>query len=325
MTASGQSRLISFSPVEDWGMSGALADCVEVADVAVDAADNVYAFARKQSTVFRLDRHGELDTIWDPEPFQRPHAVTVSPLEPALFCVDDYAQAVMKFGLDGTPLMRIDTTLDIDYTGYTRGDSTSVRRAGPPFCYPTSVGFGPEGDLYVSDGYGNARVHHFTADGELISSWGEPGDGPGEFVLPHGVLVVGDRVYVADRENDRVQIFGLDGTFLDAWTDCYRPAQMVRDADGLLYLAELGRVNKAEGTERSLDLGAPTGRVTVREPSGRIVAVINSHGLSDRDQFFAPHGIAMDSHGDIYVSETYVTFFRGQAPTHRPLHKLRRQ
>jgi DNA-binding beta-propeller fold protein YncE len=322
---SGTSRLISFAPVEGWGMGGPLGQCAEVADVAVDAADNVYAFGRKQSTVFKVDRQGAPISVWDPEPFRRPHAITVSPLEPALFCVDDYAQAVMKFDLDGTPLMRIDTTVGPDYTGYTRGDSTSVRRAGPPFCYPTSVGFGPDGDLFVSDGYGNARVHHFSADGSLLSSWGEPGTAPGEFVLPHGVLVDGDRVYIADRENDRVQIFSLDGTFLDQWTDCYRPAQMVKDADGLLFLAELGRVNKADGVNRSLDLDAPTGRVSVREPSGRIVTTINSRGGDGRDQYFAPHGIAMDSRGDIYVSETYVTFFRGQAPEHRPLHKLSRQ
>lgn len=311
-----------FRPVPGWGLDGPLGGCVEVADVAVDGADNVYVFARKESTVFRLSPAGEVQARWDPTPFIRPHAITVSPVDAAVFCVDDFAQAVMKFTPDGEPVMRIESIADLSFTGYTRGDSGSVRRAGPPFCYPTAVSFGPDGDLFVSDGYGNARIHRFNAAGKLLDSWGEPGHEHGQFVLPHAVLVDGERLYVADRENDRVQVFDLDGRFLNEWTDCYRPAKLCRDAEGMFLLAELGRVNKAEGPSRELDLSAHTGRITRRDPSGRILEELTSTGRPGRETFFAPHGIALDSRGDLYIAETYVTFFRGQAPAHTPLHKL---
>ena len=76
----------------------------------------------------------------------------------------------------------------------------------------------PSGDLYVSDGYRNARVHRFSNDGQLKSSWGQPGKSEaGHFHLPHSLLVENDKVYVCDRENHRMQLFDLDGEFLEIW------------------------------------------------------------------------------------------------------------
>ena len=84
----------------------------------------------------------------------------------------------------------------------------SIGRGGPPFNRPTNVAVAPSGELYVSDGYGNCKVHRFSAEGELIQSWGEPGKGPGQFNLPHGVAVAADgRVLGADRENHRIPVF----------------------------------------------------------------------------------------------------------------------
>ena len=99
---------------------------------------------------------------------------------------------------------------------------------------------GPKGDLYVSDGYGNCRVHRFSPTGELKRSWGTPGGGPGEFFLPHGIAVRADgRVFVCDRENDRIQIFSPDGEYLSEWTDTQRPTHLVFDAQGRAYVSEL--------------------------------------------------------------------------------------
>src|SRR5207248_5131536 len=96
-------------------------------------------------------------------------------------------------------------------------------------------------DLYVTDGYGNARVHRFAPDGCLRHSWGDPGRAPGQFNLPHGIAVGPDgTVYVADRENSRVQRFDPEGAFLSEWTDVARPCQVAVDARGNLLVAELG-------------------------------------------------------------------------------------
>ena len=115
-------------------------------------------------------------------------------------------------------------------TGATSIDFRSIKQAGPPFHFPTNLALSPTGDLYVSDGYGNARIHRFSPEGKLLHSWGAPGGGPGEFHVPHGIAI--DRqgtVYVADRENSRIQLFTPDGQFLSEWTDVARPCEIFID------------------------------------------------------------------------------------------------
>ena len=107
---------------------------------------------------------------------------------------------------------------------------------------PPSLRLPPSGDLYVSDGYRNARMHRFSADGTLIQSWGEPGKtDAGHFHLPHSVLIDGDgTVYVCDRENNRIQVFSADGEFRAIWPDLRRPQDISMDADGIIYVNEGG-------------------------------------------------------------------------------------
>src|SRR5207245_8273125 len=116
------------------------------------------------------------------------------------------------FSAEGKPLLTLGTSGRPSDTGATSIDYRTVKRSGPPFHYPTNLAVGPSGDLYVADGYGNARVHRFAPDGRLLHSWGEPGSGPGQFHVPHGLAVDEDgTVYVADRETSRVQHFPADG------------------------------------------------------------------------------------------------------------------
>ena len=93
--------------------------------------------------------------------------------------------------------------------------------------------------MYVTDGYRNARVHKFSAEGTLLFSWGEPGSGPGEFNVPHGIVLDSEgRVYVADRENSRIQIFSPDGDFINEWTGVTRPGGLAIDQEDILYVAD---------------------------------------------------------------------------------------
>ena len=134
------------------------------------------------------------------------HAIRVDP-DGHIWLVDAPGHVIYKMTSEGDVLLRLGTQ--------------GVAGAGPDtFNLPTDVGFSPGGDIYVSDGYGNARVVKFSSDGTYLSEWGSRGTGPGEFGLPHGIAVDEDgRVYVVDRDNRRVQVFDGDGMFLDEWTE----------------------------------------------------------------------------------------------------------
>jgi DNA-binding beta-propeller fold protein YncE len=187
-------------------------------------------------------------------------------------------------------------------------DFRTIVRSGPPFHYPTNVAMGPTGDLYVADGYGNARIHRFSADGRLLHSWGEPGGGPGQFRIPHGIAVGNGTVYVTDRENSRVQLFDLEGNFVEEWTDVARPCQVALDRAGIVYVAELGfRAGMWPGTEPPHPR-ATGGRVSLFRPDGTL---LGRWGGGDNPtapgDFFAPHGIWVDGRGDVYVGEVILS------------------
>jgi len=166
-------------------------------------------------------------------------------------------------------------------------DSLASITGGPPFNQPTGVALSSSGEIFVSDGYGNCKVHKFSPDGELLLSWGEPGTGPGQFMLCHSIYVDRkDRVWVGDRENSRIQIFTAQGKFLREWRDVWRPTNVCMDKDDTVYVSELDR------------------RVSIFTIKGKLLARWDSPGGDDKTAVLvAPHGIAVDSRGDIYVSE----------------------
>jgi DNA-binding beta-propeller fold protein YncE len=184
-------------------------------------------------------------------------------------------------------------------------DFRNIQRPGPPFNFPTNLAISPNGDLYVADGYGNARIHRFSPDGTLLMSWGEPGSGPGQFHVPHGIAI--DRhgtIYVADRENSRIQLFTAEGKFLTEWTDIARPCQVFIDDTSCVYVAELGyRAGMWPGTHPPTP-AATGGRLSIFDIHGQLLA---RWGGGDNPcapgDFFAPHDVWVDSRGDIYVSE----------------------
>ena len=108
-----------------------------------------------------------------------------------------------------------------------------------PFNHPCDIAFSPSGDFYVADGYGNSSVHRFSNEGKYISSFGSPGSGPGQFKVPHSVRVSQDgRVYVCDRENDRVQVFNEEGEFITQWTDFKAPMGIHIDSNQIVYVTD---------------------------------------------------------------------------------------
>jgi DNA-binding beta-propeller fold protein YncE len=279
----------------------------EVAAVATDSQDRVFVFSRDEHAVFVFDCERQFLFSWGEDLFVRPHGVAIGP-DDAVWCTDDSGHVVRKFTPEGEPLLTLGTSGQPSDTGATSVDFRTVRRAGAPFHYPTNVAFGPDGSVYVADGYGNARVHRFTPDGRLLSSWGEPGGGPGQFHIPHGIAVDCDgTVYVADRENSRIQLFTADGDYRSEWTDIARPCQVFIRNDRV-YVAELGyRAGMWPGTTAPTP-DATGGRLSVFDRRGELKA---RWGGGDDPRapgdFFAPHDICVDFRGDIYVAEVVMS------------------
>ena len=177
-----------------------------------------------------------------------------------------------------------------DEPGYIVGDAHSVHHSADPFCYPTGIESGAEEDIWVTDGYGNARVHHFNSTGDLIGSFGNPGSGPLEFVIPHGVLrrPTGE-LLVSDRVNERLQVIDPRGVMVDCWPGLHFPNNIATTDHEVYYVAELGNFVQGLPQETTIVPEAPYARVTVRDSSGALLAeILPAPGLP-RDTWFAPH------------------------------------
>jgi DNA-binding beta-propeller fold protein YncE len=231
-------------------------------------------------------------TSWGEGFFNCPHGTCLGP-DGSVYCTDDGNHTVSKFTPEGKLLLTLGNKDQPSDTGYVREQGVlSIKRGGLPFNRPTGIALSSSGEIYVSDGYGNARIHKFTPDGTLLFSWGEPGTAPGQFRQPHSVRVdKQERVWVCDRENSRIQIFNAQGQFLSQWTDIGgKPCDMFFDFDG-------------EGTVYvAIKSGGQPHGVSIFTIDGKLLARWGN--TEDRTALFVtPHAIVVDSRGDIYVGE----------------------
>jgi DNA-binding beta-propeller fold protein YncE len=289
----------------------------DVAGVAVDREDRVFLICRSEHPILVYDQKGNFVRSWGEGDFTlRTHGLTIGP-DGTVYATDDGNHTIRQFTPEGKLLMTLGTMNTPSDTGYDGKNTGTVTRPGAPFNRPTNIAVGPKGDLYVSDGYGNCRVHQFSSTGQLKRSWGVPGQAPGQFFLPHGIGVAADgRVFVCDRENDRIQIFSPDGEYLSEWTDTQRPTHIVFDEAGRAFVSELwwypGQPSQRLGVRSE-----PThGRVSVYDKDGRVLARWGKADMAAPGGLVGPHGIAVDSKGDVYVSEVTWTFgvSRGHVP-----------
>jgi hypothetical protein len=284
---------------------------VEVAGVAVDSRDQVYVFNRGEHPVIVFDKEGRFLKAWGEGVFASPHGIFIDK-DDQIYLTDDADHTVRIFDADGNLKLMLGEPGVAAETGY-EIDVRPVLYGAGPFNRVTNVAKGRNGDLYISDGYGNARVHRFSAGGKHLSSWGQPGSGPGEFNLPHGIAVDSSgRVYVCDRENSRIQIFTEDGVFVTAWNWVGRPNDIFIDDQDFIHIAELGW-SKPVGYRvhdkacRCPPAGHdPVSRVTVCDPDGKVAARFGGHKPLLPGNFIAPHGLWCDSGGDLYVGEVVV-------------------
>ena len=273
---------------EEWQRPPAGLD-VRACAVSVDSQDRVYCFNRNaEHPVVIFDRDGSFLSSWGAGLFTFPHAIRIVQEngQDVVWLCDEHHQQFQKFTTAGKLLQTVGEKGARSDTGVPADDFTSqawrkVTHGGGPFNLPTDIAFAPDGSMFMTDGYGNARVHKFSPDAKHLFSWGEPGKAPGQFNLPHGVWIDRrGRVLVADRENDRVQIFDQNGKLLSVWaTELIGPAFFYVDNDDVVYIPEHNG-----------------GRISILTLDGERLA-----RWGDGPVHRSCHGIWVDSHSDLYV------------------------
>ena len=245
--------------------------------VAVDGQDRVYVLQRATPPVVVYSRTGDYLGTWGEQFAKGAHGLLLRKERDGeyLYFTDVARHCIVKCTLDGREL-------------WTLGEPGRAV-VGAPFNRPTDIAFTPDGDFYVSDGYGNRLVHHFDPQLKLIRSWGEDGKGPGQFSLVHHVWFDARhgqrRLWVCDRENLRLQIFTPEGEFIEEKTGFRRPNSIWCDADGYLYVAELGA------------------RLTILDPQDKVIARIGGEDDPEPGRLKKPHYVWGDSQGALYIAE----------------------
>lgn len=270
----------TYEVVPGWGRSAERPTLGLVSGVAGDSADNVYVFQRTpESAVLVFDRDGGLVRSWGVGSFPHAHGIWLGVVGaggagPDLLLTDRELHQVMRYSLDGE---RLDAW----------GTAGTPGAPGEPFNEPARAIATPGGDVFVADGYGQHRVHRFSASGERLGSWGREGTGPGEFGWPvHDVLLDSrGRLLVADRGNDRIQQFTPEGEYLGEWTGLRMPQQME--------LTPQGEIVVAEGH----------GSIAVLSPDGELLSRWGEKGEAPGQFAASPHSLWLDSRGDLYVGE----------------------
>ena len=294
-----------FEPVPMWArVPHGITFGGDATSVAVDSHDRVYVFNRGNTPVVIFDKTGKFLNGWGEGEFVRPHGIAFD-TDDNVYLVDDDGHFVQKRTPEGELIFTLGTP-----------GSPAEWQSGGMFNRPTGVTVSKStGDLFISDGYGNSRIHRFDSSGKHIKSWGMPGSGPSQFSLPHNICMWDDeRVVVCDRENFRLQIFTTGGEFIDQW-HVHHPMSICAGSgdDQAFYVGEMG--------PPPVQVGVPGlgNRVSILDREGMVI----THFGADLpgqcpNQFIAPHGIAADSRGDIYVAEVSWTYWFSKQDTKPP-------
>ncbi len=279
----------------------------ECPGVAVDSRDNVYLLTRGEHPLIQFDREGNFIKSFGEGYFSknRTHGLYIAH-DDTLLVADDGIHTIQQFSPDGERMRELGNR-----------DNPAPKWSGEPFNRPTSAAIRPSnGDWYISDGYGNARIHVYGPEGDYKFSWGSPGIDPGEFMRPHNIAFDNnDRVYVVDREAHRVQIFDGEGNFITMWSNIHRPDAMVLWQDHI-YIGELNGI----GGFDSPNMGH---RVEVFDLNGKLVSRFGAPEEGEGPgKFMAPHGIAVDSEGSLYVAEVSYTIVGSRLDPPRELQSI---
>lgn len=265
--------------LEQVPMAGKLPGTVSLGTVSSVAADGkgvIYVLQRgdKADPVIAVDKEGRVLRSWGKGMYTVPHSVRLDP-DGNIWTVDAGSSVLLKFTPEGKKLQEIDV-----------GEVAPAEKcAFPTLCGTTDITFGPNGRLFISDGYGNARILEYSAAGVRVRVWGMSGTGPGQFQIPHGITTDGKVLYVADRGNARIQRFDMDGHYLGEWTNLGRPFAL-RMSGGSLWVAMMSAIT-------SDDAKPAPWLLQVDPATGKVLGQIEAPG---------PHSIDVAETGELFAS-----------------------
>ena len=244
-----------YDVISPWGVLPTGMTLGIVSHVAVDSRDRVYFYQRKNPPVLVFDADGNFLSGWGDGRLRDAHGIYIAPDDHVFVCNRDEHE-VLKLTPDGKVVLTLGQR---------------------------DVAVARNGDIYVADGYGNSSVHRFSADGKHLQTWGGPGLGRAQFTTPHGIWVdARDRIFVADRENNRVQLFSPEGDFYGEWGDLHKPMDIYIDPGGTVYVTD------------------QIPRITMFSPDGQMLA-------RGRPVDAGAHGVWGDSRGNLYLAEMRLT------------------
>jgi DNA-binding beta-propeller fold protein YncE len=286
--------------------------------IMVDGQDQVYVSTRSSPAVQVYRTDGTFVRAWDIKDATGAHFIRVDP-EGNIWTTDIKSHLVCKHSPEGKVLL-------------TLGEAGRAGTDERHFDRPTDVAVLPTGDIFISDGYGNRRIIHFDKTGRYLNQWGEAGTRPGQFALPHSIVADSHRrLYVADRENARIQVFDTSGKLLAVWTNVITPwgLYMTRNdelwvcgssalrAAGLREGAADRRVEAVKSSEPGRDAREATNEWVVLPPPDQIVMKLNLQGQvllrvplvktatppGKAGELDWVHGIAVDAQGNLYLGD----------------------
>jgi DNA-binding beta-propeller fold protein YncE len=279
-----------FERLDEWPKSGRYFSFNAPTDVAVNPDGEVYVLSRgDRHPVTMWSKEGDFIYCWGEGEFSpHPHGIYIAP-SGTVWVVDRDFHVASEYTPGGERIRTLGRKLEPSPTW----DGRFIK--SKPFNMPTNLAIAANGDIFVSDGYGNHRVHKFNSEGDLLLSWGRQGTGPGEFALVHNIWVdKHQRVLVADDENHRIQLFDEDGVYLEEWS-MTNPSGLCISSD-IVYVGQLAPYHEPA-------LGSGWGAVSLWDLNGKQIGGWSGRDNPGKDLMVSPHDVGVDEDGSVYVCE----------------------